>query len=179
MNCALDLKLRFKLVRSGSVTINYNLPTSTALGSVKRSIRNSIRTKISFVLFFKIKSRCEFDLEFDDNVADRNSNDDTLKRSQQVNFPSTGYGIWSNKNIKILEAGDYVLTIFILGIDTLHFPFSIRSIVIEGNTYLQECTSCPPGTTKFDEKQKQKRKMKRFSLDLFRNVQFDNGCIDM
>jgi len=126
MNCALDLKLRFKLVRPGSVTINYNLPTSTALGS--------------------IKSRCEFDLEFDDNVADRNSNDDTLKRSQQVNFPSTGYGIWSNKNIKILEAGDYVLTIFIMGIDTLHFPFSIRSIVIEGNTYLQECTSCPPGT---------------------------------
>ena len=159
MNCALDLKLRFKLVRPGSVTINYNLPTSTALGSVKRSRRNSIRTKF---FFFKIKSRCEFDLEFDDNVADRNSNDDTLKRSQQVNFPSTGYGIWSNKNIKILEAGDYVLTIFIMGIDTLHFPFSIRSIVIEGNTYLQECTSCPPGTTKFDKNKKRREKRNDF-----------------
>ncbi len=33
-NCIVSLVLRFKLVRSGSITITYNLPTSIVIGTV-------------------------------------------------------------------------------------------------------------------------------------------------
>ena len=49
----------------------------------------------------------------------------------------------------IREAGDYVLTIVSMGTSSLHFPFSFRSIVIEGNSYIQECIPCPPGNESF------------------------------
>ncbi len=34
--------------------------------------------------------------------------------------------------IKIDDAGDYELTLFTMGLNEFHFPFSIRSIVVEG-----------------------------------------------
>jgi hypothetical protein len=34
--------------------------------------------------------------------------------------------------MKIDEAGEYTLVLFTLGLNEIHFPFSIRSIVVEG-----------------------------------------------
>lgn len=48
-NCALTLSLQFKLQRSGSISVTYNLPTSFVFGRVNQilteSIGNILRSK--------------------------------------------------------------------------------------------------------------------------------------
>ncbi|CAF1026899.1 unnamed protein product [Adineta ricciae] len=130
-NCVLILSLQFKLQRSGSISVTYNLPTSFVFGS--------------------ISSRCDFSIDDKDKTDDADNNDDddyngNPKKKAEVTFNPTGYGIWKEKRIVINEPGEYVLSLLSFGANALHFPFYIRSIVVEGNAFLQDCIECPPGT---------------------------------
>ncbi|CAF1026586.1 unnamed protein product [Rotaria sordida] len=124
-NCAIYLSLQFKLERAGSITIAYNLATSYVFGS--------------------ITSRCDFSITDNDNNDDIDDDErDSKKRSFLVLYP-TGYGIWKDRKIDINAPGEYILSLYTVGLNAFHFPLSIRSIIVEGSSFLQDCILCPKG----------------------------------
>ncbi|CAF4217430.1 unnamed protein product, partial [Adineta steineri] len=128
-NCAISVLIRFKLQRAGAISITYNLPTS--------------------YVFATMSSQCDFGTDDKDNDGDDDDDDDNQsdpRKKVDYMLKPTGYGVWHEKTIKIDTAGEYELALYTFGINAFHFPFSIRSIVVEGSAFIQECITCPPGT---------------------------------
>ncbi|CAF3907804.1 unnamed protein product [Adineta steineri] len=128
-NCAISVLIRFKLQRAGAISITYNLPTS--------------------YVFATMSSQCDFGTDDKDNDGDDDDDDDNQsdpRKKVDYMLKPTGYGNWHEKTIKIDTAGEYELALYTFGINAFHFPFSIRSIVVEGSAFIQECITCPPGT---------------------------------
>ncbi|CAF4899694.1 unnamed protein product [Rotaria sp. Silwood1] len=131
-NCAIYLSLPFKLQRTGAITITYNLPTSYVFGT--------------------ISSRCDFSItkkdgdDYNDDDDDDNDDESRSKKHSIFSLSPTGYGVWKHKKITIDAPGEYKLSLYTISLNAFHFPFGIRSIVIEGSLALQDCIPCPPGT---------------------------------
>ncbi|CAM4924705.1 unnamed protein product [Rotaria socialis] len=127
-NCVTKLSFRVKLERAGSITITYNLATSFVYGT--------------------ISSRCDFTMK---QNGDNNNDDDNIDESDSKGriiftlYP-TGYGAWLNKKMMIPEEGEYTITLYTASFNTFHFPFAIRSIIVDGTSLIQECIPCPTGT---------------------------------
>ncbi|CAF3168185.1 unnamed protein product [Rotaria sp. Silwood2] len=111
-NCAIYLSLQFKLERAGSINLTYNLPTSYVFGTVS--------------------SRCDFSIADDDDGDDDSDNERDARKRSIFTLSPTGYGVWKDKKITINEPGEYILSLYTISLNAFHFPFAIRSIIIEG-----------------------------------------------